>query len=144
VGSMLTRGFIQPGAWTSRGTATARGFAVFLCESDFRDAMVFRSALCRTDYRAYLVDVWRRMALARRAGMRVLIGPFLIDQHVSFADRLGLAPFGTLALRRFDDFVAETCPQTRVWRGEPLGPFMSNLHGVVQAAAAPGRAPPRR
>lgn len=140
---MQTGRFTQPGAFAPDRKAPARGFAVILHESDFLDVR-FRSALHRLDYHAYLIGLWQRMALARRAGMRVLIGPFLIDQHISFADRLDLAPFGTLALRKFDDFVTRTCPHTRDWRGEPPDFALPDLRAAVTAATASGRAPPRR
>lgn len=137
---MQTTEIAYPDTMTPGRRARGRGFAVILHESDFLDAALFRSALRRLSYRAYLVDVWRRMALVRRAGIRVLIGPFLIDQHVSFADRIGLAPFGTLALRRFDDFVTRTCPHTRAWLGEPPQVVLSDLRADVAAISGPARA----
>lgn len=119
----------------------ARGFAVVLHEADFRELIFFYRAVQHLDYAAYLAILWQRIALVRQAGSRVLVGPFRIDQHISYADRIGAPPFSPLALRAFDSFVTQTCPETREWRGEPMDRFISGLR-AVEGTAAVGRAPP--
>lgn len=134
---------MQSSGLTQTGTKTsARGFAVIVNECDFLDLILLHRALRRLDYRAYLADLWRRMAVARQLGRRVLIGPFLIDQHVSFADRIGAPPFGTLALRAFDDFVVQTSAHTREWRGEPMDRVISRLRAAEDLTGTSGRSPP--
>lgn len=118
-----------------------RGFAVLLHETDFRELILFCQSMQRLDYRAYLALLWRRMTLIRQAGLRVLGSPFLIDQHISYADRIGTPPFSPLALRAFDSFVTRTCPEAREWRGEPIEHFISALR-AAEGTIGLGRAPP--
>ena len=126
---------------SGRETA-ARGFAVVLSELDFLDSILFRGAIHHLDYRAYLASLWQRMALARQAGMRVVVAPFLLDQHISYADRISAQPFSPVALRAFDDFAARTCPYAREWRGEAIDLVISKLRTAEDAVADFGRAPP--
>src|SRR5947209_11514255 len=106
---------------------SVRGFAVVLHEADFHELIFFCRSLQRLDYLAYLAIAWRRMTLVRQAGWQVLVSPFLIDQHISYADRIGVPPFSPLALRAFDSFITQTCPHAREWRGEPIERFISDL-----------------
>lgn len=133
---------MQPDMTAHAGTRkSARGFAVVLHEADFRELIFLCRALRGLDYLAYLAGLWRRMTLLRQEGLRVLAGPFLIDQHISYADRIGAPPFSPVALRAFDSFVTRTCPHTREWRGEPIDRFISNLR-AAEGTTAPSRAPP--
>lgn len=121
---------------------STRGFAVILNESDFRELELFHSAVQRLDYLTYLARLWRRILLVGQAGHRVLVAPFLIDQHISYADRIGAPPFSALALRAFDTFVTQTCPNTREWLGEPIDSVIANLRvadGMTAVSRAPGR-----
>lgn len=120
---------------------SARGFAVLLREADFLEAIQFCSATLQLNYRAYLDVLWRRIVLAAQSGHRVLVGPFLIDQHISYADRLGTPAFGAQALRAFDNYVIRTCPDTREWRGEPMDALVALLRSADSATTI-GRAPP--
>jgi len=120
---------------------SVRGFAVILHECDFRELILLQRTAGLLDYKGYLETLWRRMTLLRQAGLRVLVGPFLIDQHISFADRIGAAPFSPLAMRAFDAFVTRTCPHTREWCGEPMSRFVVDLRTAASATAS-GRAPP--
>ena len=120
---------------------STRGFAVILNESDFRELELFHSAVQRLDYLTYLARLWRRILLVGQAGHRVLVAPFLIDQHISYADRIGAPPFSALALRAFDTFVTQTCPNTREWLGEPIDSVIANLR-VADGMTAVSRAPP--
>ena len=133
---------MQPDTIARSGTRkSARGFAVVLHEADFRELIFLCRAMQSLDYLAYLAGLWRRMSLLRQEGLRVLVGPFLIDQHISYADRVGAPPFSPVALRAFDCFVTQTCPHTREWRGEPIDRFISNLRAAEGTDAA-SRAPP--
>jgi hypothetical protein len=133
---------MQAGAITqSTDKKSVRGFAVLLHEHDFRELVSLHRAMRRLDYTAYLDVLWRRMALARQAGRRVLVGPFLIDQHISYADRIGALPFSPFAMRAFDGFVAQTSAHTREWRGEPIDRVMAGLR-AAESMIAIGRAPP--
>jgi hypothetical protein len=125
----------------SNARYSARGLAVILHEVDFREFISYCRALPDLGYAAYLASFQRRMALIRETGLRVLVGPFLIDQHISYADRIGAPPFSALALRAFGSFVTQTSPHTREWRGEPVDRFIASL----RAAEGPtnlSRAPP--
>ncbi len=133
---------MQPDTIAHSGTRkSARGFAVVLHEADFRELIFLCRAMQSLDYLAYLASLWRRMSLLRQEGLRVLVGPFLIDQHISYSDRVGAPPFSPVALRAFDCFVTQTCPHTREWRGEPIDRFISNLRAAEGTDAA-SRAPP--
>ena len=125
----------------SRNRKPVRGFAVVVHEHDFRELTLSHRVARHLDYAAYLDALWRRMALARQAGLRVLVGPFLIDQHISYADGIGALPFSTRALRAFDAFVAQTSPHAREWRGEAIDRFMANLR-AAESTTALSRAPP--
>lgn len=135
---------MQAGTITqSTDKKSVRGFAVILHEHDFRELICLHRAIRRLDYTAYLNILWRRMVLAKQAGQRVLVGPFLIDQHVSYADRIGALPFSPFAMRAFDAFVAQTSPHTREWRGESIDRVMANLR-AAESMVPIGRAPPSR
>ena len=133
---------MQAGTITqSTDKKSVRGFAIILHEHDFRELIFLQRAMRHLDYIEYLSILWRRMALVRQAGQRVLVSPFLIDQHISYADGIGALPFSPFAMRAFDAFVTRTSPQTREWRGEPAAHFIANLR-AAESMTATGRAPP--
>ncbi|MBS2964262.1 hypothetical protein KGA66_14475 [Actinocrinis puniceicyclus] len=122
------------------GNANRRGFAIVLDESEYLELIPRQGELTEPEYGAYLAAIQRRMSAARRGGARVLVGPFRADQHVSYAERIGAQPFGTIALRAFDDYVVRTYPGARQWGGEPIGRVVADLRAAERAEMRPIRA----
>jgi hypothetical protein len=112
-----------------------RGFAVILHEAEYLDLVARHSGLDRGDYEAYLAGMHRRMAAAREAGRRVLIGPFLTDQYESYAEAIGEPPCSGQALRAYNDFVARIGPHTAVWAGESMNRVVARLRAATDTSA---------
>lgn len=123
------------------GSANRRGFAIVLDESEYLELIPRQGELAEPEYGAYLAAIRRRMSAARRGGARVLVGPFRADQHVSYAERIGAPPFGTIALRAFDDYVVRTYPDARQWRGGPIGRVVADLRAAERAEVRSTRTP---
>lgn len=110
--------------------AQRRGFAIVLDETEYVGLIPRQGVLHHPCHTTYLAEVHRKMRTARRAGARVVIAPFRADQHISYSERIGAPPFGTIALRAFDDYIARTCPLAREWRGEPIELVIADLRAT--------------
>jgi hypothetical protein len=94
--------------------------------------LVFGNAGCEAGYEEYLADTHRRITAARRAGRRVMVGPFLADQYESYADALGLAPGTAKALRAYDEMVGRIGPDSRPWLGEAIDSVTASLRRATE------------